>query len=1051
MKGATMSNKLFKNALLTTTVIAGMGLATPGWAQQDSTQGPPVQPGQVEEPVLGRPLEAIDESATDTQGAEIVVTGSRIARPDLEANSPIALVTGEQTVEHADITLETFLNTLPQVNPAGTTTSNNPGNGGQANINLRGLGTNRNLVLLNGRRPMVSSAAQDVDVNTIPQALIERIEVVTGGAGAAYGADAIAGVVNIILKDDFEGIDLRATYANTIPETDAREYQISGLIGGNFDDDRGNIAFAVDYSKRQSLIKSQREFAQLATATTGSFPTGRYTAQNANPIPQSAIDALFASYGVDAKDFPTQTLLGFNSDGTLFGIGTFNSPNDVANFRYDPSSPANPNLNFFPDFYSYNFDIVNLLVLPLERKSAFVRGNYEISRHAEVFMQGGYTEYTSSSALAPTPVGVPIKAPGENTPTQAVSPLILPGGQFTGFVVPITNPFISADLRTLLNARTGDNPFLAGTGADEAINIGYRFLGTGLREQVFDNQVLQGLVGLRGDITDNWRYETYYSWGRTTIDQEARGNVDVQKVQQLLEAPDGGASLCEGGFNPFGIQDLSQDCVDFVDEVGRTSTTFTQNIVQGYVTGEVAQLPAGPLSVVLGLEHRAFRYDFDPGALFGPIAGFNTSVPAGGSNAFMDYFGEVLIPIMRNQPWAEELELSFQARHSTSDFEDTVNDFDGDATSSWAYGATLSWQPVEPLRVRASYQHSVRAPNFGELFSGGGGFPQIFDPCTSGSNFRASGGTAAMEICRDAGWVGGLGGNVDTFAATPGQQTFIGGRGNTDLNPETADTFTLGGVFNAYGFTGSIDYYNISIDGPVFSPDPNLIIGACYGFFGQNPNLDADTDYCNTLFRSGGNIVFIGNLSPEIGGDENGYFQAVNQGKIKTSGIDMQLGYSLPTEFLAERSALNLSLFVNYLIDYKVEELPGVTLDYAGTVAYFGTALGGSFPEWKGVLNAAWTLDPITLSTRLRYIGEMDNRASVQFPGEEAAFTGTPSVVYVDAAVEANIENMTFRIGVNNLFDKQPPQYSPNVQSGTEPSLFDVIGRRAYVSARLKF
>jgi outer membrane receptor protein involved in Fe transport len=396
-------NTKFRQRLMASTLFVGASLlATPAFAQQT--------PGS-EEPVMGdEPSEATDETAGDNDQGEIVVTGSRIARPNIESNSPIAVVTGEQVVEQGDITLETYLNTLPQANPAGTTTSNNPGNSGQSNINLRGLGSNRNLVLIDGRRPMVSSSDQTVDLNTIPQGLVERIEVVTGGAGAAYGADAIAGVVNIRLKDNFEGIDLRASYSNSIPETDAREYQISGTIGGNFADGRGNMALSVEYSQRQGLIKEQRPFASQATSTTGTFPTGRYTASGGNPgdlgnpIPQSAINTLFASYGVAAKDIPTQTLLGFNSDGSLFGVGTFNNPRDVANFRYALNSPAAPNLNFFPDFYTYNFDIVNILVLPLERKSAFLRGNYEINRNFDVFVQGGYTEYTSFSALAPTPL-----------------------------------------------------------------------------------------------------------------------------------------------------------------------------------------------------------------------------------------------------------------------------------------------------------------------------------------------------------------------------------------------------------------------------------------------------------------------------------------------------------------------------------------------------------------------------------------------------------------------------------------------------------------------
>lgn len=999
--------------------------------------------------LISTPSFAQDEVPAAEAVESIVVTGSRIARPNLDSNSPITVVTGEQTTANADITLDTYLNTLPGVNPAGTSTSNNPGNGGQSNIDLRGLGSNRNLVLINGRRPMVSSSSQTVDLNTIPQGLIERIEVVTGGAGAAYGADAIAGVVNLILKDNFEGVDLRANYSNTIPETDAREFQISGTVGGNFADGRGNIAFSAEYSKRQGLIKAQRPFASQATSTTGTFPTGRLTNVTANPVSTAAINTLFTRYGSAAKDFPTSGLLGFNSDGSLFGVGTFNNPRDVANFRYPIESGANPNLNFFPDFYTYNFDIVNILVLPLERKSAFVQGNYEINSSFDLFFQGGYTDYTSSTALAPTPLGTGIRAVGENSQLQASSSLLVPGrpggtqSAFTGLVVPSTNPFISADLRSLLNSRTGDSPNLVGSGANEAFPIGYRFLGTGLREQQLDNQVVQGLVGLRGDIAEGWRYEAYYSWGETTIGQTAKGNVNVQRVQQLLEAADGGASLCAGGFNPFGVQPLSAACVAFVDEVGVTKTTFTQKVAQAYVTGELTDLPGGPLSMVLGAESRKFRYAFDPGSLFGPIAGFNTGTPDLGTNTFLDFFGELRAPIM------DTVEVSLTARSSKSDFNDIQNSVDGAPSTDWAYGGTVTWSPIDQLRLRGSYQHSVRAPNFGELFSGGGSFPQIFDPCSITSNFRTTGGTAATNICQNAGSSGGLGGLVSSFVATPGGQAFITVTGNPNLKPEQSDTFTVGAVFNALGITGSIDYYNIKVTDTILSPDVNEIIASCYGYNDANTSLSATSPYCAGLARNGGNITGI-YLPASLGGDANGYFQGINLGSVKTSGVDFQLGYRLPTTFISEESALNLNLFVNYLIDFKNVGLGGLKTDYAGTASYFGAGLGTSFPRWKANLNADLKFnDILSLHTRVRFIDAMENRAARQFPGE--TFTGPGSVWYFDFALQAEVEALTFRIGLNNAFDKQPPQYAPNVQSGTDPSSYDVLGRRAYASVRLKF
>jgi len=1104
-KGKIMNIQLRQRLLATTLLVGAAAYASPVFAQDV-----PVAP--VAEPVAGDPVEAVDESTpeTSTPGEEIVVTGSRIARPNLSSNSPIVVSTGEQVVESGDITLDTYLNTLPQVNPAGTTTSNNPGNGGQSNIDLRGLGSNRNLVLIDGRRPMVGGTTMAVDLNTIPQGLIERIEVITGGAGATYGADAIAGVANIILKKDFTGFELRAGYSNSIPEVDAREYQISGTLGASFDDGRGNVALTAEYADRQGITKFQRPFAVQATSTTGTPPVGKLIEGGA-AITQASINDLFATYGVPAAQIPTSgnSLLHFNSDGSLFSGGAFNSPLDVANYGYDPAGadPAAANQNFFPDFYSYNFDAINLLTLPLKRKSMFVRGNYEANDNLEFFFQGGYTEYKSANALAPTPVGVRIyrDAPsgqfassnllcgagstlvqGCGTPTTATNG----NTNVTNSIVPVTNPFIPADLAILLATRVGSDPLLVGSGATEPIRLAIRSLNTGLRTTTIENQVLQGLFGIRGEITEGWRYEAYYSYGRTVIDSAAAGNVNVQNLQALLEDPFGGAGraavvgglpavapICEGGYNPFGIQPLSDDCIEYLNETGFTSTRFTQKIAQGYVTGNLFALPAGDVSVVLGLENRRFSYAFDPGALFGPIAGFNTSTPSLGTNSFMDYFGELYIPILKDQPWAQQLDVTFGYRRSKSDFNDIANDVDGRPQKSDAWKAEISYQPIDALRLRASYQKSVRAPNFGELFSSGASFVNAFDPCSLGTQFRETGGPlgspdAARDFCIHEGVGGGNDQAVtpaqiaayNGFAATPGLQVNTGFSGNPDLTPEKGTTFTVGGVFQKWGFTGSLDYYNIKIKDKIFGPDTNMLIAACYGYV-EGIAADLNGGYCQSVNRSGGNISSIGVKEP-IGGDFTSNFLTVNRGIVKTAGIDMQLAYKIPMDFIQPSARLSLDLFANYLITYKNEELrafnpdgtdaggvAGGIKEYAGTVGFFGSTLGQSFPRVKATLNAALEIKPITLSTRIRYIHKMTNKGLKLFPGEtEDSFGGVPKVIYVDVAAQADITKaFSLRLGLNNALDKQPPVYSPNFQSGTDPSLYDVIGRRAYVQARVKF
>lgn len=992
---------------------------------------------------------AQDEEASRER---IVVTGSRIARQDYTANSPLTTVTGDDARANADITLDTFLNTLPQVNPAGTTTSNNPGNGGQANVDLRGFGSNRNLVLVNGRRPMPSASNLTVDLNTIPQGLIERIEVITGGAGAVYGADAVSGVVNIILRDDFEGADLRASYSNSTEFWDAEEYQFSAVLGGNFADGRGNAAIAFETAYREAMIKSQRTFAEQATATTSFFPEGSFLSSSGNPIDEAALDAVFATYGVGADAVSIGNRLGFNLDGTIFSAGTFNNPADVENFRYDID--GNVNQNIFPDAYSYNFDFVNLLTLPLDRDSFMGVAEYRFDNGVEVFGQVGWAEYSAAQALAPTPIPtVTIAAPGENTAIQAFSPLV-ESGRSVAFqmVIPTTNPFIPADLATLLASRTGDDPNLVGSGAAEPFLLRQRTLSAGLRQSNFENTVVQFLGGARGPIGDSgWEWEAYISEGRTEIDRLQEGNIDTQRLQTLLEAPDGGASICAGGFNPFGRNALSQECVDYLSVSSTASTEFTQQVGQLFVSGDLVELPAGPLSVVLGAEYRGFDFSFDPGSGGGPISGFNAQNPVAGTNSFRDVFVEALIPLASDQPFARSLDLTVGYRFSESEFRDTIQDLTGGSEDS-AYKLELSWAPVEFARFRGSYQHSVRAPNFGELFAGGGSAPQYFDPCSiTGAARNGADAVLFRDLCAATGVAA-----PDAYVQTPGTQLSITTSGNTALRPESADTYTVGAVFEApWGdrwterLRGSVDWWLIDISSPILTPGPNQIVADCYNYYGNNPTYDPNYINCQSIVRGGGDIFFLADPN-----DPNGLYPGVNGGQQRASGLDFQVDWGFDLEWLgapAGAGSIQTNVLVSHILNWEQQELPGLPLlDFAGTASFFGEGLGTSFPEWRMNWSTRYSVGRFDFDARGRYISSMENRASVIFPTEE--FTGTDAIWYWDFAAGWNLtDNATFRIGVNNAFDEQPPEYSPNVQSGTDPSLYDVVGRRVFGQVTLRY
>lgn len=998
----------------------------------------------------------------------VEVTGSRIAKQDFDSNSPITTVSAAELRSAGDVTLDTFLNTLPQVNPSGGTTSNNPPNGGQANIDLRGLGSNRNLVLIDGRRPMVSASDQTVDLNTIPAALIESIEVITGGAGAIYGADAVAGVVNIKLKKNFEGIAFDASTSNSSKFHDAREQTASLVVGGNFADKKGNAVMGFDYSNRQGMIKSQRDFSKNATSTTSFFPLGSYRPGAANAPSQAAVNALYgqASYGsVPAGTIPNTSNHSFNTDGTLFYPGVYNSPLNVTNYRYTGNA-GGQNDKFFPDFYSYNFDAVNILTLPLERKSMMGKINYKLANQVEVFTNFAFTQYSSASALAPSPVPtVVIKPPSQAGANDAISSLVALGKNVnSSMIVPVTNPFIPNDLKLLLASRTGDNTSLVGSGATEPFLMRWRTLALGLRKSEFENTVQQYMVGARGPISfmgDSWRWEAYLSEGKTKITETQTGNVDTNRLQQVLEAPDGGASLCAGGVNPFGAQPLSVACQTFLAKKGQVTNTFDQNIAQGFISGDLAKLPAGPLSAVFGVEQRKFKYELDPGVATGPISGFNAQNPAAGKNSFDDIFGELSIPLVANKEFVKSLDLHLAYRHSSSESSDLVKNVTQPKQGNNTYSADVSWEPVDTLRLRGGLQRSVRAPNFGELFDGGGNNPSYFDPCSTTSTARTTGANAAQlaALCAASATTGpvaaggianfGLGAAAATYNQTPGTQLSLNTEGNTALKAEKGNSFTLGlvwqpetnGIFR--GLRTSIDYYQIKVKDAINVTDPNIYVADCYNYYGTNAAYSADQKSCQLLDRDGGDLA--GVYDPNT---PSGNYAGNNNARIKTDGIDLAAAWGTPVG----PGKLSLGVTMNILLHWKENDAAGLpTQDYAGTVNFFGPALGQSFPKIKGSLTGNYSFANFGFDARMRYIDSMKNRMTQLYPGERS-FTGVPVVTYWDFALSYVYDKtVTFKVGTTNAFDKKPPTYSPNVQSGTDPSTYDVVGRRLFTQIGMKF
>ena len=951
------------------------------------------------------PVLAQDRAAGAEEMETVTVTGSRIRRADFVSDSPVVTVGAATLQETGTTATEQLLNALPQFVPSLTTTSNNPGVGGQANIDLRGLGTQRNLVLLDGRRLPPSGPTGTVDVNIIPTALIESIEVVTGGASAVYGSDAVAGVVNFKLKRDFEGVAIDSGYAQT-DRNDGTQWSSALTMGSNFGDDRGNAVFSFQYSEREALYQDARDFSVLTLNvrkggnTPQGSPTtlqGRYTRAQDNSFTQAAMDSVFGRYGAAPGSVPFAQNIGFNPDGTLFSIGT-TAPGSVVNYRGDKSDPG-----FNDRAFTWNFAPSNAMILPLKRWSLTGLGEFAVSENVQAYAQTFFTTYDTTSTLAPVPAG--------------------------GVTIPVTNPFISADLAELLASRP--NP-------ERAFAYTQRMLGVGPRETRDEYDVYQLLAGVRGKLGENYNWDVYASSSNMANTTTFNNDVLTPRMQELLNAPDGGQSICEGGYNPFvGPAGMSPACAEYVRGYLTNRTHLDTSMAEATFGGKAFSLGARDAQFSLGASWREEAYDFRPDQVIArdESAGFNAQLPLRGGFNVTDLFGELYLPVLEGKALAKDVGLTLGARFSDHSL----------AGSNSAYKLEGNWHMLENLRWRASYQRAVRAPSISELFSPmNENFPTLLeDPCsidsaarTLGPNADASSGGngAARALCIAQGITAD---SVDSFN-TAGQIPTLGG-GNPELGEETANTFTVGAVFDFESFRASVDWYDIKLSDAIFSVPAGEILLLCFGFSGNNPNLDPNDPACRAVNR----LV-------ELDGDPaEGQPSVPSQGTanvstLRTSGVDVQFDWGLG---LGKAGKLDLNLLANWLQKWEIAYVPGLPLiDYKGTV---GDNIGGTFPDYKLLLNARWQLNNFGAGLRVQHLPAMDNKYASYDP---TSTVGTPAITYLDANVSWRpAEALELRLGVENLTDELPPLYTAGVQMNTDPSTFDVLGRRYFLRANMKF
>ena len=955
---------------------------------------------------------AVPTYAQDSDDDTIVVTGSRIVKQDFISNSPVATVDAIQFERTGIINTEDLLNTLPQTVAGLTSTSNNPGNG-TATVDLRGLGANRTLVLVNGRRAQPNGAAGIVDINTIPPALIENVEVLTGGASSVYGADAVSGVVNFILKDDFEGVQANIGY-NANEAGDGDTYNANVTIGASTDDGRGNATFSIGWTDRDSVLQGDREFSNVALfdngAGDGLEPGG------SSGVPGTSI---FAGFDFGAP-VPADADIGA---GPNVGLGVFDADGTLRPFV------LGGDVNDF-----YNYAPVNFLQLPQERFNLGGTARYEINEHAEAYVEGRFSQNVVASQLAPTPIF--------QTPANGFS---LDG-----------NPFIDPASQQILSDAIGSGVDTDGDGIDDtgSFLLRRRLVEVGPRFNNDTRNTFQILGGVRGDLfVDNWTYDVSYSEGRTTNSNFQTGNVNRGRFDQALLLADadgdgnvdvdangnptcsdtsanGSTSAC-APLNLFGPGNISPEAAAFLETAVSTTDETIQRVLQANVTGDLGEfsLTDSPIAFAIGGEYIENIFEFRPSqdVAASTIAGFNGAPAVQGEYDVYSAYGEAQIPLLSGLDFAERLTLDIAGR--VSDFSTVGTEYNYKVGGEWAVN--------DQLRFRGNFNTAVRAPNIGELFSPiGENFPGADDPC-SASGAPAGGVTAAIAAACVATGVPAAAVGTPLLDPAAGQiRSLVGG--NPELGVEEAETITFGAVFTpdfVEGLTVSVDYFDIEIEDAVglFGGNTDNILNVCLT---DTEFGGAGSPFCNAVNRRpDGTIDFVSN-------------QAANVASITLNGIDIAAQYGFDA---GEIGDFGFNYLGTVTLESESQAFDGDTVfDCAGL---FGNNCGEPNPEYRHRLSGTWSKSDFTTQIVWQLLGSVDDGGILDDPVTTQVVDSIGTTHYFDVSVSKSFgENLTLTLGSNNVLDEDPPVIGDNdEQANTFPSTYDPFGRAFFANARVNF
>ncbi len=949
----------------------------------------------------------------DTQRIEI--TGSRILSTNAISPAPVQVISAEEIAASGVTNIQDLLLKNPTFGvPSISRTNSNfaTSSSGVSTIDLRNLGTARTLVLINGRR-VVSGVPgdQSVDLNTIPAQFVERIEILTGGASATYGSDAVAGVVNIILKRDFEGFNIDVKTGQSEKGDDKRD-EVAMTFGTISANGKGRLMGHFGFSDQGAVMSRDRSYSAVDQASRGAFITG-------DPADFFTIQRPFySSFAPQGRIFHGSGNVTFDRDGNLIPWSTNGSPTLAAT--------------------GFNRSEFRSIAVPTKRFLLGTKGEYEFAQGHRVFLEGTYAQTQTKSELEPFPLGAEdiFPATGGQVPAEF---------NVNGTV--LRNPLVPDAIYSLLTDTDGDGL--------RDYYFTRRLSEVGNRGNTADRDTFRIMTGVNGDISAKWSYDLYAGFGSTKEAQVSGGQVNVLTFKSALEGIpdvndiDGDGNVTEAicmdasaraqGCVPlsvFGYNSITPQALAYVTAPGLLATYTSQKVAGGSVSGEVFQMPAGPVGLAAGFEYRKeySRAEFDPLQSAGLNAG-NALPRTEGSFDVKELFAEARMPLLSKAAFAKSLNVTAAIRGG--DYS-TVG-----STLSWTTG--LDWSVNDSVKLRATRALATRAPNINELYSPPSQtFPTgLNDPC---NGVTATTVGAIADNCRaDPGVAANIAAN-GAFTLNQADLQGISGfnRGNPALQEEKGNSWTLGlaltpkgmGFLDKFNFT--LDYFNVEIEDAIVSTPRQFILDQCY---------QGDASFCN----------FITRRAAAVGANSAGSIDLIdsavtNSGALATEGVDVTVNF-------ADRvgpGRLSTSLTYTRLLDGYNIPLPGSAKDpFAGEIGA---------PKDKFSLNLGYSMKNWKLGAQITYIGasNLDDQFLAGFedangdPLKPGSY-GVGSKTYTDVSASYAVgKGWEIYGGIYNLFGTKPaPVISglPGNDTGTETNAgtYDAIGRRYYIGVRASF